>query len=157
MAVGFAGLVVGAMSPKWRSVGETSALIGIGAPLVLGTIGLTKSTISQAETPAELPPGPQVYQIDSTNNGQSFAVNVGDTINLILDSTLPAPTVTPTGILTAGASSATPANSDTSTTSATTTTTTYPYTVAAAGTATLTSTDATSGSTDSFTMTVVAS
>lgn len=156
MAAGFGGMILAVASPKWRGVGETAALIGVGAPLVLGTLGLVKATIAQAETPAQIAATPQTYQVDSSNTGQSFQVNIGDTINLVLDSTMPAPTASATGILSAGATS-TQTNS-TATPGATGETTgsqvTYPYTAVAAGSVTLTSTPTTG---TAFTMTVTAS
>ena len=172
MAAGFGGLILAAMSKGWRPVGETAALVGVGAPLVLGAIGLTKATIAQAETPAVLPPGPETYQVDVDDNGQNFTLNVGDTLNVVLDANMPVPTVTPTGLLTSGTSTTAPAvaavaaSGSTPATAATDSMVTYPFTATAAGTATLTSNGTATTSTDttdtatpptSFSMTITIS
>src|SRR5208282_5760884 len=114
LAAGFGGLVLAAAAPKWRGVGETAALVGIGAPVVLGAIGLTKATVAMAEQ-GQLPAQTlQTYSITSANSGQTLNVNVGDTINVLLDATYAAPTVSATGVLSAGTAVASPTPAGTS-------------------------------------------
>jgi hypothetical protein len=155
LAAGFGGLVLAAAAPRWRAVGDTAALVGIGAPVVLGVIGLTKATIAQAETPQLVSIPPQTYTITQANSGQTLSVNVGDTLNVTLDATQPAPTVSTTGVLSAGSVvTPVPATGGSSTGSQSM----YPYTAIAAGTVTLTSTPSGSGQGGSaFTLTVTAS
>lgn len=135
LAAGFGGLVLAAANPKWKGVGETAALVGIGAPVVLGAIGLTKATVAMAEQ-SQLPAQTaQTYTITATNTGQSLNVNVGDTINVLLDSTYAAPTVSATGVLSAGTSGpTTQAQTPASGSGSSAATTTYPFTAVAAGT-----------------------
>jgi hypothetical protein len=148
MAAGFGGLVFGYWKPAWKDVGETAALVGVGAPLVLGAIGLTRATLAQAETPALLPQGPQTYQITADDTGQTFTLNIGDTVDVVLDASMPAPTASATGIVAAGASTtaaAIPAVAATTSPAAAAVAAvdsmvTYPFTATAAGTVTLTST-----------------
>ena len=152
LAAGFGGLVLAAANPKWRAVGDTAALVGIGAPVVLGVIGITKATIAQAETPQLSSTQPQTYAITQANSGQTLSVNVGDTVNVTLDATQPAPTASATGILSAGSVvTPVPATGGSSAGSSSM----YPYTAITAGTVTLTSTPSGSGQGGSaFTLTI---
>lgn len=147
LAGGFAGVVLAAASPRWKAVGDSAAIIGIGSPLILGAIGLTKAALSQSETPS-LPPVAQTYSVDATNSGQTLNLNVGDTLNISLGAAYAAPTVDQTGVLSAGASSST-------TDASGNIVTIYPFTATAAGTANVTAAQ-TGTSTTPFALQVVA-
>lgn len=94
IAAGFAGVIVAAASPKWREVGEGTAVVGVGGPLVLATIGVVKQSAALGST------GPaRTYNVTSADSGTTVNMNVGDTLNVLLPSATAAPTVTSTGVL----------------------------------------------------------
>jgi hypothetical protein len=96
IAVGFAGIVVAAASPKWREVGEAAAVVGVGAPLVLAAIGVAKQHAQLSQGGGTTP---QTYSVTTTDSGSTVNMNVGDTLQVTLPSTDAAPTVSATGTL----------------------------------------------------------
>ena len=130
IATGFAGIVVAAANPKWREVGEGVALVGVGAPLVLATVGAVKQGLQLGTGNTT---SPQTYNVTSSDSGSTVNMNVGDTLSVSLPSTDTAPTVAATGILATSATSPQAASTSGSST------TSYSFVATAAGTTTVSS------------------
>jgi FtsP/CotA-like multicopper oxidase with cupredoxin domain len=148
LLAGFAGVVLGAASSKWRPVGETTAIMGIGAPLVMAAMGFAKQANAAQSSQIAQSSG-QTYTVTQANSGQTITVNVGDSLAINLVQGMPQPASSVAGVLVYNGSS--------NITISGSTLVSYQYTAATSGTTKLTSTETPTGQSapSTFTLTVV--
>ena len=87
LATAFAGVAVAMASPKWRGVGEMTALIGLGgftAVALLSALQPSGALSTAAAAPAALPAGPTQYNLTTADSGQTLALKKGDQVSVTL-------------------------------------------------------------------------
>jgi hypothetical protein len=79
LVTSFAGLVVGAASPRWNRLGEMTGLVGVGAVAVLALLGSSRAS---SAAPAAAPPN-QISPPSSPSSMTTLTLQAGERYQLV--------------------------------------------------------------------------